>query len=681
MRGSVAAGVFVVAVLSGASALAAPSGWLAIDGSIRSGGGVDWANSGLGSTLVIPCPAGTVVSVSGTGGLFNGGRCAAADTPPIAPTVINDPSIVSSSFVVDPLSTDNVPCAAGDPTTISGKNGDPITSYAITAGGVPDKTELSNVYAVTHTRTDNGHPEIYFAAERLVNNGESHLDFEFLQSTVTMPGGCGLRAMTGTRTEGDLLVAVDFTMGGALAGRSVYVWHCVPPGGVVCSYEPAVTDPVLLSAVTVTVNAAGDIPCGGWVCRDKVGAPIAMVPQNDFLEGGIDLNTLGFTGCFHTFLPHTRASQSFDALLEDFAGPIAFSTCRDPVTNSSPAGTVGPGTSVRDTIDLTDDGAAIKPTGIVTFFLCSPAQVTGLGCSSGTQVGAPKAVIGGLATSDPSTATNAAGKYCWRTVYTPDASSLGIYEPGSHTNATTECFNVVVAASLPDTGFPDPAGQPGRGFPPEALLVPGALMAVLWRRSRSVAVLLMAGVIVGSSPPIAPAPVPTGRDPGVAQSSAHVDEGATPTQIGGVKAKAMGWRLVIPRIGVDALIQSVGRDSHGAMASPSGLDTVAWFNRGPLPGHPGDAVIDGHYGDSNQAGVFRKLHWLRPGDEIQVVWPDGRTVFFEVATSEVVAANAHPAGVFASTGPARISLITCTGLWDKSRGTYSDRLIVTAMLS
>jgi sortase (surface protein transpeptidase) len=255
-----------------------------------------------------------------------------------------------------------------------------------------------------------------------------------------------------------------------------------------------------------------------------------------------------------------------------------------------------------------------------------------------------------------------------------------VYAPATHTNATTECFNVAAPVNLPNTGLPDIRFNPWSSLP-GLLIAPALLLSLAWRRSRSLAVLLMAGVIVGSSPPIAPAPAPTGRDPGVAQSSAHVDEGATPTQIGGVKAKAMGWRLVIPRIGVDALIQSVGRDSHGAMASPSGLDTVAWFNRSPLPGQPGDAVIDGHYGDSNQAGVFRKLHWLRPGDEIQVVWPDGRTVFFEVATSEVVAANAHPAGVFARTGPARISLITCTGLWDKSRGTYSDRLIVTAMLS
>jgi sortase (surface protein transpeptidase) len=351
------------------------------------------------------------------------------------------------------------------------------------------------------------------------------------------------------------------------------------------------------------------------------------------------------------------------------------------VTNSSPGGSVASGTAVRDVADLTNDGAAVKPGGALTFFLCQPAQVTASGCLGGTQVGAPKALVNGIATSDPSSATNTSGKYCWRTVYTPDPASLGMYTPGSHTNATTECFNVAAPVNLPNTGLPEIRFNPWPSLP-GLLIAPALLLSLAWRRSRSLAVLLIAVVVAGSSPAPAPsADLPPARDAAVAQGGPQVGEGASPVQLPTVKAKAMGWRLVIPRIGVDALIQPVGRDSHGAMASPSGLDTVAWFNRGPLPGHPGDAVIDGHYGDSNQAGVFRKLHWLRPGDEIQVVWPDGRTVFFEVATSEVVAANAHPAGVFASTGPARISLITCTGLWDKSRGTYSDRLIVTAMLS
>src|SRR6266508_484438 len=685
MRGGVAAGVFVVAILSGASALAAPSGWLALDASIRAtGGAVDWANSGAAGGT--PCTNGGV-DVTGSGGLFNCGIYNGATTPPTPPLrTNNDPTIISTAFIADPLPSDvTQACGAGDPTTVQGgTNDDALNSYTITTGSSPPKDELANVYAVSRTRAD-GHPELYFAAERATNNGNSHIDFEFLQSVVTRTAACG-GTLTGNRTQGDLLVAADFSNGGQVATASVWQWQCSPvqPNGTICDPGTGAqyVQNLSLPAGTIPffINDTAAVPCGGWACRAQNGAQVTDVPQFDFVEGGISLQDLGFTGCFTTFLPHTRTSDSFTSQLADFTGPHALASCRTPVTNSTPGGSVAPGTAVRDVADLTNDGAAVKPGGTLTFFLCQPAQVTASGCLGGTQVGAPKSLVNGVATSDPSSATNTSGKYCWRTVYTPDLASLGIYTPGSHTNATTECFNVAAPVNLPNTGLPDIRFNLWSSLP-GLLIAPALLLSLAWRRSRSLAVLLMAGVIVGSSPPIAPAPPPTGRDPGVAQSSAHVDEGATSTQLGGVKAKAMGWRLVIPRIGVDALIQSVGRDSHGAMASPSGLDTVAWFNRGPVPGHPGDAVIDGHYGDSSQAGVFRKLHWLRPGDEIQVVWPDGRTVFFEVATSEVVAANAHPAGVFARTGPARISLITCTGLWDQSRRTYSDRLIVTAMLS
>ena len=60
--------------------LAAPSGWLAVDGLARfnpaGGGTVDWANSGLAGPTGT-CPAGAV-DIGGTGGLFNCGRPGAA---------------------------------------------------------------------------------------------------------------------------------------------------------------------------------------------------------------------------------------------------------------------------------------------------------------------------------------------------------------------------------------------------------------------------------------------------------------------------------------------------------------------------------------------------------------------------------------------------------------------------
>ena len=690
--GKVAFGAVVLALAAAGAvveALAAPTGWLAIDGAIRNGGGstVDWANSGVAGPAT--CAPGAV-DVTGSGGLFNCGRSSGSNTvPPTAPVLVrNDATIVSSRFIVDPESGDTTACGSGDPTTTGGKNGDAIASYNVTVGSVNNKTDLSNVYAVVHTRPD-GHPEIYFGAERLVNNGESHVDFEFLQSAFSLaPCATGVGALNGHRTQGDLLVAVDFTNGGSLAGFSVREWHCAadpgppaqPPDGTVCDPSGGPEHYELITTTTevdLAVNAAGPVSCGGWICRDAAGAPIANVDQNDLMEGGIDLPALGFTGCFNTFLPHTRVSAPFTADLSDFAGPVALPTCRNPVSNSSPGGSVASGASVRDVVTLANGGVAVKPTGTVTYFLCTPAQVTGSGCGGGTQVGAAKTLVAGAATSDPTSSTQALGKYCWRTVYAPDNASLGIYSTASHTNATTECFSVV-AASLPNTGMPGIPVSPW--LPLQALLAaPALLFALAWSRARAVAGVLVAGVIIGSSPahPTAAAvqPAPSPGSVSLAQADPTTAPAAAPI----MKPKPNGWRLVIPRISVDAQIHPVGRDTTGAMAAPGSLVDVGWFNHGPAPGESGDAVLDGHYGDWMSSGVFRQLHNLRRGDVISVVWPDGRSIDFKVTRLDTVPASSHPAGLFARTGSSRISLITCAGSWDPQLRSYKDRLIVTAV--
>jgi LPXTG-site transpeptidase (sortase) family protein len=708
LRIGAVAGALIVGVVAVVAGLAAPSSWFALDGGIRfnpaSGATYDWANSGSGAPTYV-CAAGAV-NLSGPGGLFNCGRPGGGSNPPIAPTLTPaaaaDPSIISAVFVVDPIASDTTSCGGGDSTTVAGgaKNGDAFTSIGTASGAVPAKDDLSNVYAVSHTRADTGHPEVFFAAERLVNNGDSHMDFEFLQSVVGVTAACS-GAFTGNRTEGDLLVAVDFTAGGALAGTSVYQWHCLadpavqPPDGTVCN--PAGASPPehyeVIAApafLTFLVNGAA-ISCGGWVCRDAISGNSTTVSTNDFLEGGVDLAGIPFTGCFSTFLPHTRTAQSFTSGLKDFAGPVSFRSCRDPATSSTsaPSGSgATPDVSATDSVTIGNGGAGPVPTGTVTFFLCAPAQTTPGGCpSGGAQVGSAKPLVAGTATSDPTTATSSPGEYCWRTEYAPDGPSMGVFAASAHTNATSECFAVAAPGpSLPNTGMPASPPQPGPLLPWG--VVPVAVAAVVWRRTRVVSILLIAGLLAGVSP--SPAAQPRALGVASAGESIEVDPGASPYPSAAPPAldtmrpkrlEPQVWRLVIASIGVDAPIEPVGLDAQGAMASPGRLDNVGWFSRGPSPGEGGDAVIDGHYGLPSTPAVFRHLDQLRPGDTMQVIWPDGRHLQFRIATATVLPANSPtPADVFSRSGPARLSLITCAGTWEQSQRTYSERLIVTAEL-
>ena len=76
-------------------------------------------------------------------------------------------------------------------------------------------------------------------------------------------------------------------------------------------------------------------------------------------------------------------------------------------------------------------------------------------------------------------------------------------------------------------------------------------------------------------------------------------------------------RLIIPSIGINASIESVGITPTGAMGTPKGPDTVAWYGLGPRPGEMGSAVIDGHSGwKDNVPAVFDNLYLLRAGDKI-----------------------------------------------------------------
>ena len=474
-RWSLATGTVVLTSLVGSLVVlptrpagAVPSSFLELDSpsaNIRSDGGLDWALSN---------------GTTGTNGVFSGGVFNGTTTPPTAPaTVVSDPSILSAEFFVDPLSSDVTSCGTGDPTVFTGaggeKNGQLLSGMTFGTASVPNKDDLSNVYALSRLRPDNA-AEVFFGAERIVNNGDSHVDFEFFQSGISIPSACA-GSFSGNRSHGDLLLAVDFTNGGALDTFQLYEWHCVveggaqPADGTVCNppangpsvphYQPITTS----AAVTLRVNSAGAVPCGGWVCRDSSGAQITSVPTNAFIEGGIDLDALGFTGCISTFLPHTRSSQQFTATLKDFVRPIPVNTCVAPTitTTSNPnltqAGTgdhVTPGSSVTDTVTVT--GPSGPGTGTVQFSLCGPLA-TATGCASGgTPVGGAITLSGGTATSPAFNVTGAtaAGFYCWRADYTPVAGNH--YLAGSHTNTRTECFEVVPVADLQivKTDTPDP---------------------------------------------------------------------------------------------------------------------------------------------------------------------------------------------------------------------------------
>lgn len=139
-------------------------------------------------------------------------------------------------------------------------------------------------------------------------------------------------------------------------------------------------------------------------------------------------------------------------------------------------------------------------------------------------------------------------------------------------------------------------------------------------------------------------------------------------------------RLIIPAIGVDAHVQSVGLSwrGDGTMAVPTNFTDVGWYNKGALPGMPGSAVIDGHVDGANTPrAVFYDLGRLVPGDLVEVVDAAGKTVQFKVVATKTYDYDADTSEIFSDdVSKTRLNLITCTGDWDRAAKRYDKRIVV-----
>ena len=136
--------------------------------------------------------------------------------------------------------------------------------------------------------------------------------------------------------------------------------------------------------------------------------------------------------------------------------------------------------------------------------------------------------------------------------------------------------------------------------------------------------------------------------------------------------------ILIPALNVHRPVEPVGLDPWGVMYVPRNLWNAGWFEDGPVPGAPGDSVIEGHAGYPNAPLLFGKLGSLRLGDSIVVVLADGSRQLFVVRSVRSWPAWSHPTGLFDADSKPRLTLITCTGVFDAKSKTYPDRLVVEA---
>src|SRR5579872_434004 len=144
-------------------------------------------------------------------------------------------------------------------------------------------------------------------------------------------------------------------------------------------------------------------------------------------------------------------------------------------------------------------------------------------------------------------------------------------------------------------------------------------------------------------------------------------------------------RLLIPSIGVNALIENVGVTSNGDLAVPEQhpWDDVGWYASGPRPGERGSAVIDGHL-DRTGGGpaVFWYLRNMHVGDAVMVIDASGKTSTFHVREIGFYPPLDAPIQqIFGNDTSNYLNLITCAGDWIPSQHQTNLRLVVYTTLN
>lgn len=159
------------------------------------------------------------------------------------------------------------------------------------------------------------------------------------------------------------------------------------------------------------------------------------------------------------------------------------------------------------------------------------------------------------------------------------------------------------------------------------------------------------------------------------------DKVVSQSQVVSKVSKGAPVRLTIPAIDVNASIQQVGVNPRGEMEVPSNTVDVGWFKLGPRPGEKGSAVISGHIdGKNGEAGVFTNLHKLKAGDKLYIEDDSGTTSAFVVRESRTYDPG-YAEEVFSLNNDVHLNLVTCDGVWDGAKKSYSKRLVVFADIS
>lgn len=194
------------------------------------------------------------------------------------------------------------------------------------ASKATNKCDINNgMYLVTSSPTSKW---VIMGGDRLTTTGTSYIDFEFLQGVLTRnTNNDGFTSLAADglspaphngRTEGDFVLSMEYTNGGAVATVHYYRWE--ESGGVYKYVEkPIPSENGQVSAFGSTNSATTDALNATAAFGKSTYIPFA------FVEAAVNIDAILAQNCeglsIKTLFIKTKASDSYNAALKDFVEP------------------------------------------------------------------------------------------------------------------------------------------------------------------------------------------------------------------------------------------------------------------------------------------------------------------------------------------------------------------------
>lgn len=129
-------------------------------------------------------------------------------------------------------------------------------------------------------------------------------------------------------------------------------------------------------------------------------------------------------------------------------------------------------------------------------------------------------------------------------------------------------------------------------------------------------------------------------------------------------------------------VAAVGTTGAGLLAVPDDIDVAGWWRGGSRLGDPFGSILVAAHVDSRTQGLgpFAELLTADRGARVHLT-SAGLRQAFEIRSRRLVPQGslADDAWIFAATGAARLTLVTCAPPYDASRGGYQNLAVVTAV--